>query len=86
MSSQKKHTQPIIEVISPNDVCSCSFSVWMNNAWDILNEYKGQIHITSLTSDSNRARELGVSGRTIVINGETTPVFLLKDKINELID
>ncbi|PWI47834.1 hypothetical protein CEE45_09995 [Candidatus Heimdallarchaeota archaeon B3_Heim] len=86
MSSQKKHTQPKIEVISLNDVCRCSFSIWMDRVWDILNEYKGQIHITSITSDSNRVRELGVSGRTILINGEIAPVFLLKDKINELID
>ena len=58
----------------------------MNRVLDILNEYKGQIHITSLTSDSDRARELGVSGRTILINGEIPQVFLLKDKITELID
>ncbi len=86
MSSQKKHARSKIEVISPNDVCSCSFSVWMNRVWGILNEYIGQIHITSLTSDSDRARELGVSGRIILINGEIPPGFLLKDKIIELND
>ncbi len=76
---------PHIEVIVPNDICSCSFSVWMNRVWDILNEFKDQIHITSLTSDSTRARELGVTGRSVVINGKIIPVFLLKDRIVDLI-
>ncbi|MHA1994889.1 MAG: hypothetical protein ACW97Z_10130 [Candidatus Hodarchaeales archaeon] len=85
MSKQKKQIIPHIEVIAPIDVCSCSFSVWMNRVWDILNEFKDQIHITSLTSDSTRARELGVAGRSVVINGDIVPVFLLKDTLIELI-
>ena len=83
MSKQNKQIMPHIEVIVPN--CSCSFSVWMNRVWDILNEFKDQIHITSLTSDSTRARELGVTGRSVVINGKIIPVFLLKDRIVDLI-
>ena len=85
MSKQNKQIMPHIEVIVPNDICSCSFSVWMNRVWDILNEFKDQIHITSLTSDSTRARELGVTGRSVVINGKIIPVFLLKDRIVDLI-
>ena len=78
--------RPRIEVISPNDACSCSFSVWMNRVWNILNEFDNQIHVTSLTSDSNRAKELGASGRTVLVNGNMVPIFLLKKTISELLE
>ncbi|WP_455464351.1 hypothetical protein [Candidatus Hodarchaeum mangrovi] len=76
---------PKVEVFSPVGVCSCSFAVWIGNVWDILMKYKDQLEIVSLTSDSPRAQELGVGDRAVVINGETTPVFLLEQKIQELL-
>ena len=72
-------------MISPSDACSCSFSVWINRVWDILNEYREEIQITSVTSDSEEAKELGQGGRTVVVNGTVTPVFLLENRLNELI-
>ncbi|PWI48113.1 hypothetical protein CEE45_08085 [Candidatus Heimdallarchaeota archaeon B3_Heim] len=78
-------TKPKIEVFSPAGVCGCSFSAWIGNVWDILMKYKDQLEIESLTSDSSRAHELGVGGRTVVINGEITPIFLLDQKIQELL-
>ncbi len=74
--------KPKVEVVSPAGVCSCSFSVWIGKVWDILMRYKDQLEIVSLTSDSPRALELGVGGRTIIINGDVTPVFLLERKIS----
>lgn len=78
--------KPKIEVVSPADVCSCSFSVWINKVWDILQEYRDKVEIESLTSDSLRAEELGVGGRSIVVNGEVTPVFELERKLEELLN
>ena len=57
----------------------------MNRVWDILNEYKGKINITSLTSDCDGAKKLGQGGRTVVIDGEVVPVFLLQRRLGELI-
>jgi len=48
-------------------------------------KYKDQLEIVSLTSKSPRAQGLGVGDRAVVINGETTPVFLLGRKIQELL-
>lgn len=79
-------TCPKVEVISPAGVCGCSFAVWIEKVWDILMKYKNHLEIVSLTSDSPRAHELGVGGRTIVINGETTPIVLLERKIQELLN
>jgi hypothetical protein len=76
---------PKIEVFSPVEECSCSFAVWIGNIWDILMKYKDQLEILSLTLDSPRAQELGVGGRTVVVNGEITPIFLLEDKIQKLL-
>jgi hypothetical protein len=78
--------KPKIEVISPADVCNCSFSVWINKVWDILQEYRDKVEIESLTSDSLRAEELGVGGRSVVVNGEVTPVFELERKLEELLN
>lgn len=78
-------TKPKIEVFSPEGVCGCSFSVWIGKVWDILTKYKDQLEIESLTSDSPRAHDLGVGGRTVVINSEVTPVFLLDQKLQELL-
>jgi hypothetical protein len=82
---ESKMTKPKIEVFSPAGVCGCSFAVWIGKVWDILLKYKEQLEIESLTSDSPRAHELRVGGRTVVINGEVTPVFLLEQKLQELL-
>jgi hypothetical protein len=74
-----------VEVFSPAGVCECSYSVWIGKVWDILIKYKEQIEIESMTSDSPRAQELGVRGRSVVINGEETPVFLLEQTLQELL-
>lgn len=78
-------TYPKVEVFSPAGACACSFAVWIGKVWDILIKYKDQLEIVNETSDSLRAQELGVGGRTVVINGEVTPVFLLEQKIQELL-
>ena len=76
-------SKPKVEVFSPAEVCECSFATWANNIWNILMKYKDKLEIFSLTSDSPRAIELGVGGRTIAVNGEITPVFLLEQKIRD---
>jgi hypothetical protein len=80
-----KMTCPKVEVFSPAGACGCSFAVWIGKVWDILMKYKDQLEIVNLTSDSPRAHELGVGGRTVVINGAITPVFSLERKIQELL-
>ncbi len=74
-----------IEVFSPAGECSCSFSTWISKVWDILNEHQEKIDIVSLMSDSPRAEELGIGGRSVVVNGEVTAVFELEKKLNELL-
>ncbi|MFX0088083.1 MAG: hypothetical protein ACFFAU_20685 [Candidatus Hodarchaeota archaeon] len=81
MNSLPKHK---VEIFSPAEACSCSFSVWINNVWNILEDYRDKLEIISLTSDTDRAKKLGVSGRTVVVNGEIVPIFLLEQKLDEL--
>ena len=83
---EKEITKPKVEVISLAGVCDCSFSVWIGKVWDILMEQKDKLEIERLTSDSPRAHKLGTGGRTVVINGEVVPLFLLKQKLLELLD
>lgn len=75
----------MIELILPAGVCECSFSVWINKVWDILMKYKDQVEIINLSSDSPRAKELSVGNRTIVVNGEITPIFTLDSKLKKLL-
>ncbi|MHA2244252.1 MAG: hypothetical protein ACXADY_04745 [Candidatus Hodarchaeales archaeon] len=77
-------SKPRVEVFSPSGECSCSFSTWINRVWNVLNEYGEKIEIVSLMSNSSRAEELGVGGRSVVVNGEVTAVFELERKINEV--
>lgn len=77
--------KPKIEVFSPAGECSCSFSTWINNIWGILNEHQEKIDIVSLMSNSPRAEELGIGGRSVVVNGEVTAVFDLERKLKELL-
>ena len=79
-------SKPIVEVISPAGECSCSFSTWINKVWDILNEFRDRLDIVSLVSDSPRVKELGVGGRSVVVNGELVPVFELERKIRVLLN
>lgn len=74
-----------VEVFLPAGVCDCSFSVWIGKVWDVLANYKDQLEVESLFSDSSRAHELRVGGRTVVINGEVIPVFLLEQKLLDLL-
>ncbi len=85
MNGKENSIFPQVEIISPNDECSCSFSIWMNRVWDILNEFDGKVNISSISSDSKRANELGATGRTVVVNGSEVPVFLLKETITKLL-
>jgi hypothetical protein len=80
-----RNTLPVVEIFVPSGVCSCSFAVWINKVWDILAGYKDQVEVVSLTSDTDRAKELGVGGRTVVVNGDIIPVFLLQRKLSELL-
>ncbi|PWI46580.1 hypothetical protein CEE45_16090 [Candidatus Heimdallarchaeota archaeon B3_Heim] len=77
--------KPKVEVFSPVGVCGCSFATWIDNVWDILMKYKDYLEIESLTSDSSRAHKLGVGGQTVVINGESIPVFLLEQTLLKLL-
>ena len=83
--NENQMTKPKIEVFSPSGVCDCSFSVWIGKVWDVLFKYKDQLAIESLTSDSSRAQELGIGGRTVLINGQVVPLFLLEQKLQELL-
>ncbi|MFX1539058.1 MAG: hypothetical protein ACFFDI_33170 [Promethearchaeota archaeon] len=77
--------RPTIEIITPAGECSCSFSTWINRVWDILNEYREEIIIVSLVSDTPRAKELGGGSRSVFINDEQVAVFNLERKLKELI-
>jgi hypothetical protein len=77
--------KPIVEIITPAGECNCSFSTWINRVWDILNEYKDEIMIKSLVSDTPRVKELGGRGRSVFVNGESIAVFNLERKLKELI-
>lgn len=78
-------SKPIVEVISPAGECNCAFSTWINKVWDILNEYRDRLEIVSLVSDSPRFKELGVGGRSVVVDGEVVPVFELERKLKVLL-
>ena len=77
--------KPKVEVISPAGECNCSFSTWINKVWDILNEYRDRLEIVSLVSDSPRVKELGVGGRSVVVDGEVVPVFELEQNLRVLL-
>jgi hypothetical protein len=80
-----KNFRPKVEIFSPVEFSSCSFSVWITKVWNILQEYQGNLEIVSLTLDSPRAKELGVDGRTIVVNKQVTPVWELDHKLRSLL-
>jgi hypothetical protein len=76
--------KPKIEIIVPADVCSCSYSIWINKVWDKLHNYKEKIDIETLTSNSSRAKELKVSGRTIICNGKVIPLIELENNLSKI--
>ena len=77
--------KPKIEIVIPEGACGCSYSEWINNLWDLLNKYKDKVEIETLTSDTDRAKKLGIGNRGVVVNEVEVPVFLLKEKLNELL-
>ena len=49
-------------------------------------KFDDKIQISTVTSDSARAQELGAMGRTVFINGREIPVFQIKDTIINLLE
>ncbi|MFX0206174.1 MAG: hypothetical protein ACFFDT_09315 [Candidatus Hodarchaeota archaeon] len=62
-------SKPKVEIITPAGACGCSFAPWINKVWNTVTKYRDNIEIVSLSSDSPRAKELGVGGQNIVVNG-----------------
>ncbi len=75
-------SKPKIEIFTPAGACGCSFAPWMNKVWNTVTKYRENIEIISLSSDSPRAKKLGVGGQTIVINGQVTAVRDLEQTLN----
>lgn len=74
-----------IEIFVPLGKCSCSYSRWIQNIWDKLDDYREFVEVETMDTNSERAKELGIRGQMLLVNNERTLVFNLKDKLAKLI-
>ena len=75
-----------IEIIIPDGECGCSYSVWITKVWDVINKFEGKIETETITSDTDRAKKIGIGNRGVVVNGLKIPVFLLEEELKKIID
>ena len=74
-----------IEIFVPSGRCSCSFSQWIQNIWDKLDTYIDYVDVETTDTNSKRAKELGITGQTLLVNNERVLAFYLKEKLAKLV-
>ncbi|MHA1167195.1 MAG: hypothetical protein ACTSP4_01460 [Candidatus Hodarchaeales archaeon] len=70
-----------VEVFVPAGVCGCTFSHWIDRVYRIINEYRDLVDVDSYSTNSKRAKELGIDSTCIVADGEVIPLNKLEDII-----
>ena len=73
-----------VEIFVPSGKCSCSFSQWVQNIWDKLDSYIDYVDVETTDTNSKRAKELGITGQTLLVDNERVLVFYLKEKLAKL--
>jgi hypothetical protein len=73
-----------VEIIVPAGKCSCNYSKWIENIWDKLDKFREYVDVETKDTNSQRAKDLGISGQTLMVNGEKIPVFQLQTRLGEL--
>ena len=73
-----------IEIFVPSGKCTCSYSQWIQKIWNKLDTYIDYIDVETMDTNSLRAKELGITGQTLLVNNERVLAFYLKDKLDEL--
>ena len=73
-----------IEIFVPSGKCTCSYSQWIQKIWNKLDTYIDYIDVETMDTNSQRAKELGITGQTLLVNNERVLAFYLKDKLDEL--
>ena len=74
-----------IEIFIPSGKCTCTYSQWVQKIWDKLDDYREYVEVETTDTNSQRAKELRITGQTLLVNNEKTLLFYLKDKLVELI-
>ncbi|MHA1983482.1 MAG: hypothetical protein ACW967_03930 [Candidatus Hodarchaeales archaeon] len=75
-----------VEIIIPAGKCSCSYSKWIENIWDKLDKFREYVDVETTDTNSQRAKDLGICGQTLLVNGQKIPVFQLQTKLSESVD
>ncbi|MHA1992400.1 MAG: hypothetical protein ACW981_07195 [Candidatus Hodarchaeales archaeon] len=73
-----------VEIIVPAGKCTCTYSKWIENIWDKLDKFREYVDVETTDTNSQRAKDLGVSGQSLIVNGQKIPVFKLQTKLGEL--
>ena len=74
-----------IEIFVPSGKCACSYSQWVQKIWDKLYTYSDYVDVETTDTNSQRAKELGITGQTLLVNNERVLVFYLKEKLTKLV-
>ncbi|MHA2296587.1 MAG: hypothetical protein ACXAEU_24705 [Candidatus Hodarchaeales archaeon] len=69
-----------VEIFLPTGVCGCSFSHWIDRVYNIIMNYSDKVQHKSLTTDSERASELGINSMCVTVNERIVSVKEL-DKV-----
>ena len=73
-----------IEIIIPAGICSCSYTKWIENIWDKIDKFREYVEVETIDTNCQRAKELGIIGQTVLLNGKKIPVFQLESSLSKL--
>ena len=77
--------KPVVEIFTPEGVCGCVFSHWIDKVWNILMNYREYVKIETSTSGSERAKEVGIGAMAILVNGRQIRVEDLVETLDRLL-
>ena len=75
-----------IEIFIPSGKCLCSYSKWIENIWNKLENYRDFIDVDTMDTNCQRAKDLGISSQALIVNNENVLVFYLQDHLRALIN
>ena len=74
-----------IEIFIPSGKCTCTYSQWVQHIWDKLDDYRDYVEVETTDTNSDKAKDLEITGQTLLVNNERTLVFYLQDSLTKLL-
>jgi hypothetical protein len=87
MSKEENNGKLKVDIYVPLDACACEWDKFMNRVFVELTPYMKHIDFDTKNLNSEEAKNLNISGKCVVINGEKrfSSSFILKRELPKIL-